>query len=128
MKLNHKKGCIRRIDIDQNKLSYIWVLCSIRITIQMKEGFRVVNINEVSRNTEMLNRLSWLKVGVNYYLTRNSKDSFYFLSNRLRQNWIGASIYNKLNSNTFVEFLKIINCWFDKILDGRYSKNINSYR
>ena len=65
MKLSYKKRCIRRVDIDQNRLSYIRILYSIRIAKQMNENILMVNIDETSLNTEVLNQRSWLKIGVN---------------------------------------------------------------
>ena len=48
MKLSYKKGCTRRVDIDQNRLSYIRILYSIQIAKQMNENILMVNIDETS--------------------------------------------------------------------------------
>ena len=65
VKLSYMKGCARRVNINQNKLSFIRILYSIRIAKQMNEDVLMINIDEVSLNKEVLNRRSWLKVGVN---------------------------------------------------------------
>ena len=65
MKLSYKKGCTRLVDINQNKLSFIRILYSIWIAKQMNEDVLMINIDEVSLNTEVLNRRSCFKVGVN---------------------------------------------------------------
>ena len=65
VKLSYKKGCMRRVNINQNKLSFNRILYSIQIAKQMNEDVLMINIEEVSLNTEVLNRRSWLKVRVN---------------------------------------------------------------
>ena len=122
MKLSYKKGCTRRVDIDQNRLSYIRILYSIRITKQMNENILMVNIDETSLNTEVLNQRSWLKIGVNWELfSQKFKDSLSLVS-AITSNGdcLVASINHKNNSDTFVEFLKSINCWIDDVWEEKY--------
>ena len=56
MKLSYKKGCKRIIDIDQNRLSYVTLLCSIRMTKHINKGILKVSIDEISLNKEVLNQ------------------------------------------------------------------------
>ena len=65
VKLSYKKGCTRRVNINQNKLSFNRILYTIQIAKQMNEDILMINIEEVSLNTEVLNRRSRLKVRVN---------------------------------------------------------------
>ena len=124
MKLSYKIGCKRRIDIDQNRLSYVRLLYSIRMAKLINEDILMVNIDETSLNREVLNQRSWLKVGVNCELfNQKFKDSLSLVSATTSNgDIIAAPINHKLNSVTFIGFLKTINCWIDEVLEGRHLK------
>ena len=110
VKLSYKKGCTRLVDINQNKLSFIRISYSIQIAKQMNEDVLMINIEEVSLNTEVINRRSWLKVRVNWELwNQNFKETLsLILATSSNEVCIGASILDKLNSNISVEFLKMV--------------------
>ena len=124
MKLSYKKGCKRRIDIDQNRLSYVRLLYSIRMAKHINEDILMVNIDKTSLNREVLNQRSWLKVGANCELfNQKFKDSLSLVSATTSNgDIIAAPINHKLNSVTFIEFLKTINCWIDEVLEERHLK------
>ena len=114
-KLSYKKGWARRIDLDQNRLSYLRILYSIRLAKQLNEKILLINIDEVNFTTEVSNNRSWLKRGINceIFSQKYSGAVSVVLAINSDGDYLAAALKERLNSNIFIEFLKIMNLWIE---------------
>ena len=114
-RLSFKKSWARRIDLDKNRLSYLRILDSIRLTKQINEEILIINIDEVNCSPEVLNSRSWLKIGINWEIFSQkysgSISAIWAISSK--GDYIAALLNLRLNSSSFIEFLKILRLWIN---------------
>ena len=111
--LSFKKGSKRTINIDSNRLSYLRILYSIRLSKQIDENVLLINIDGVNFSPNVLNCRSWLKRGTSWEIF-NKKFSgavslIWAISSE--RDYLAASLNKTLDSNIFIEFLKMIEHW-----------------
>ena len=111
--LSYKKDWARRFDLDQNRLSYLRILYSVRLTKQLNENILLINIDEVSFSTEVFNDRSWLKRGINWeiFSQKYSGSISIILAISSEGDYYAAALKTRLNSIAFTEFLQMIDSW-----------------
>ena len=115
-RLSFKKGWTRRVDLDRNRLSYLRILYSIRLTKQLNKDILIINIDEVNFSPEVLNWRSWLKTGINWeiFSQKYSGAISAIWAITSKGDYISAALNLRLNSSSFIEFLKILRQWINQ--------------
>ena len=113
--LSYKKGWVLRIDLDKNWLSYLRILYSIRLVKQLNEDILMINIDEVSFSPEALNCRSWFKKGINseIFSQKYSGAVSVILAISSARDYIAATLKERLNSEGFIEFMRMVEFWVD---------------
>ena len=108
--LSYKKGLVRRIDLDKNRLSYLRILYTICLVKQLNEDILMINIDEVSFSPEVLNCRSSLKKGINseIFSQKYSGAVSVILAISSAGDYIAATLKERLNSEGFIEFMRIV--------------------
>ena len=122
-KLSFKKGSARRIGLNKNRLSCLRILYSIRLIKRLNEDVLMINIDEVSFSPKVLNWRSWLKLTlIESALSKYSGAISLIWAISSDGKYIAAALNNRLNLNTFIEFLKIIEHLINEYHQDYYRK------
>ena len=84
----------------------------------------MINIDEVNFSPKVLNWRTWLKTGTNWEVFSQKYSVAISLIWAISSDgkYIAVALNNRLNSNTFIEFLKIIEHWINEYHQDYYRK------
>ena len=123
LNLSFKKGWPRPADIDNNKISLLRILYTIRLAKAINNKILTINVDESSFSNELWNERSWLKRGVNSEIIsmRFRGSVSLILAVTSDGDYFGATIKSRLNSDSFIDFILKLEDWIEQrnIRNGR---------
>ena len=113
--LSYKKGWGRRIDLERNRLSYLRILYSILLSKLIDEDIHADKYRWGKLLPKVLNCRSWMKRGISWEIFSHKYSGAVSIiwAISFQENYLVASLNNRLNSDTFIEFLKMIEYWIN---------------